>query len=148
MPSYVPDRAQPLFVRAESLSDAEKAAAILLDLGYRDFKRVEPAPGTETATLPLMKAAELAQRLAEPDAPTVLDIRTPEEFAGGVIPGAMRIDEDRGPEAVRGLDPHGHYAIICAGGWRSSQLATWMRNHGFDDVTNVVDGMSAWDDLP
>lgn len=147
-PSYVPDRAQPLAVRAASQSDAEKAAAILLELGYSDFQRIEPGLGEETETLPLMTSAELAKRLGGQNPPLVLDIRTEKEFAKGVIAGALRIDEDQGPEAVRGLDPAGHYAIICAEGWRSSQLATWMRLQGFTDVTNVIDGMEGWDDLP
>jgi rhodanese-related sulfurtransferase len=145
--SYVPDLAQPLAVRAGSLSDAEKAAAILKNLGYKDYKRIEPTPGEETATLPLMTAAELESALDGPDAPIVLDIRTQSEFDDGTIDGATLINEDHGPEAVKDLDPNGHYAIICAGGWRSSQLATWMENHGFTDVTNVIDGMSAWYDL-
>jgi len=145
--SYVPDLAQPLFVRADSQSDAEESAAILRDLGYKDYKRIEPAPGEETETLPVMTAAELQAELAQPGAPVVLDIRTPSEFDDGVIDGAMQIDEDEGPVSVKDLDPNGHYAIICAGGWRSSQLATWMQNHGFTDVTNVIDGMSAWYDL-
>lgn len=146
MGAYVPDRTQPLALRANSQSEAEQAAAILLDLGYQDFARITPAPSEETATLPLMSAAELAKQLKAPLAPIVLDIRTPDEFAEGVIKGAVLIDEDHGPEALKGLDPKGHYAIICAGGWRSSQLATYMRNHGFTDVTNVIDGMSAWQD--
>ena len=146
MRSYVPDQSQPLAIRANSQSEAEQAAAILIDLGYQDFARITPTPEEETATLPLMSAAELAKQLKAPEAPIVLDIRTPDEFAEGVIPGEILIDEDHGPEALGSLDPGGHYAIICAGGWRSSQLATYMRNHGFTNVTNVIDGMSAWQD--
>lgn len=145
-PSYVPDRAQPLAIRAQDQDSAEQAAAILLDLGYEDFKRITPAPGDESATLPLMSAEELAGALKAPGAPILLDIRSAGEFADGVIPGAIQIDQDQGPAALEGLDPAGHYAVICAGGWRSSQLATYMRRHGFEDVTNVIDGMWAWEE--
>lgn len=149
MASYVPDRSTPLAVRAASEADAQVAAAILVDLGYQDFKRIVPEPGDETATLPLMTAAELARvlsRTPEPERPLVLDIRTAEEFEGGVIPGALCIDQDAGPAAVADLDRSRPYAVICAGGWRSSQLATYMRREGFEDVTNVIDGMWAWDE--
>lgn len=149
MDAYVPDRSTPLAVRAASEEDAQVAAAILLELGYQDFKRIVPEPGDETATLPLMTAEELAQTLAatpEATRPIVLDIRTAEEFEGGVIPGAIRIDQDAGPAAVADLDRTRTYAVICAGGWRSSQLATYMRREGFEDVTNVIDGMWAWDE--
>lgn len=144
--SYVPDRGQPLAVRASSTSDAEEAAAILLDLGYEDFVRVVPDTGEETATLPVMSAEDLADELRAAAPPIVLDIRSADEFAEGVIPGSIQIDQDHGPEALAGLDPNAHYAVICAGGWRSSQLATYMRNHGFVNVTNVIDGMWAWED--
>jgi len=149
MAAYVPDRTTPLAVRAASEEDAQIAAAILLDLAYEDFKRIEPQPGDETATLPLMSADDLAQMLTDPtgpEQPIVLDIRTAAEFEDGVIPGAIRIDQDAGPAAIADLDRTRTYAVICAGGWRSSQLATYMRREGFKDVTNVIDGMWAWDE--
>ena len=44
------------------------------------------------------------------------------------------------------LDPAKRYAVICEGGWRSSQLASWMRREGFGEVVNVIDGMAGYRD--
>lgn len=40
------------------------------------------------AALPEVTSTDLAARLATPDAPFVLDVREPAEFAGGRVPGA------------------------------------------------------------
>jgi len=145
--SYVPDLDRPLAIRATDQDEAERAAAVLTELGYRDLARLDPDPAAETATLPLWSAAELADALAGPVPPIVLDIRHPNEFEDGVIAGAILIHEDEGPDEVAELDPARRYAIVCEGGWRSSQLASWMRIRGFDDVINVLDGMAGWREL-
>ena len=145
--SYVPDLDRPLALRATDRAEAERAAAVLTHLGYRDLARVEPTPEQETATLELGMAVDLARELGGPAPPVVLDIRHPRELEGGVIEGAVLIHEDEGPAAVAGLDPDRRYLIVCEGGWRSSQLASWMRIQGFDDVVNVLDGMAGWREL-
>ena len=148
--SYVPDLDQPIAIRATDQDEAERAAAILTELGYRDLARFDPPGGlasVETATLPLMSAVELALELAGEAPPIVLDIRHPSEFEDGVIDGAILIHEDEGPVSIDELDPGRRYAIVCEGGWRSSQLASWMELQGFDDVVNVLDGMAGWRDL-
>jgi hydroxyacylglutathione hydrolase len=148
--SYVPDLDQPLAIRAADQDEAERAAAILTELGYQDLARFDPPEGlaaVETATLPLISAADLARELASGAPPVVLDIRHPSEFEGGVIEGALLIHEDEGPASIEALDRARRYAIVCEGGWRSSQLQSWMATRGFGDVVNVLDGMAGWRDL-
>ena len=145
--SYVPDLDRPIAIRGTDRDEAERAAAVLTELGYTDLKRIGPDPATEIATLPLWDAAELKVALAGEDPPVVLDIRHPSEFESGVIEGALLIHEDEGPAGVAELQPGVRYAIVCEGGWRSSQLASWMRTQGFGDVVNVLDGMAGWHEL-
>jgi hydroxyacylglutathione hydrolase len=148
--SYVPDLDQPLAIRAADQDEAERAAAILTALGYRDLARFDPPEGlaaVETASLPWMSAADLAGELTGPAPPVVLDIRHPSEFEDGVIEGALLIHEDEGPASIQALDRGRRYAVVCEGGWRSSQLQSWMVTQGFGDVVNVLDGMAGWRDL-
>lgn len=141
LPAYVPDRATPLAIQAADLEEWEAASAVLHRLGYGDFVPAGP-PGAER--LELIDAATLRERLAGPDPPVVLDVRTPEEWSGGVVDGAVRVLAGDAPSVVPGLDPGRAYAVICEGGVRSSQLASLLRREGFARVSNVIDGMAAW----
>jgi rhodanese-related sulfurtransferase len=144
---YVPDLARPLALRASSQSKAEQGAAILQELGYQNVTLFEAKPENESDTLELMMAGDLQGVLAAGTAPYLIDIRAQPEFDTGVIDAAVLVDQDAGPAAVAGLDKDARYLIICEGGWRSSQLASWMRLQGFTDVVNVIDGMAGWRDL-
>ncbi len=144
--SYVADLTTPIAVRATDDAEAEEAAATLRELGYYDVTL--PPPGDERVTLPLMSAETLRHRLGSPDPPVVVDVRSQAEWDRGVIEGAILIDHDDGPSVGPRLDPEREYAVICAGGWRSSQLASWMRRQGVENVSNVIDGMSGWKELP
>ena len=145
--SYLPDLERPIALRASSLSEAQEGAAVLQELGYTDVTLFSGEASTESATMELMMAKELEAILKTGGAPMVIDIRQESEFKGGVIGEALLVDQDAGPAAVEGLDKSARYLIICEGGYRSSQLASWMRIQGFQDVVNVIDGMSGWRDL-
>jgi rhodanese-related sulfurtransferase len=140
--TYLPDKTRSIVLCMPPGNDeeADEARGILVGLGYED---VRVAPSEADATLPTMKAAELKARLAEPDPPIVIDVRSPAEWAQGVIAGALQIGHDETPSLIPGLDPARDYAVICAGGVRSSQMASLMRRAGLS-ATNVIDGMSAW----
>ena len=118
---------------------------ILKTRGYTDLVIAEPKD--ESHTLPTMTAAELRDVLRESDPPVVIDVRTESEQSGGIIEGAILLEQDSAPEFAKEFDRTKRYAVICAGGFRSSQLASWMKRNGFKDVTNVIDGMWAWDEL-
>ena len=66
-------------------------------------------------------------------------------FVAAVVVVKKRADLPHwAPELLGELDPGGRYLVICEGGYRSGQLASWLDLHGFEDVTNVIDGMWAW----
>lgn len=69
----------------------------------------------------------------------VLDVRTPEEFAGGHLPGAQLLDFSGGEfaEALPSLDPEAEYVVYCRSGNRSGQAVALMENAGFAHVTNL-----------
>ena len=145
--SYVPDLARPIALRASSLSNAEQGAAILQELGYSDVALFEAGGAPNSGTIELMMADDLAKVIAAGTPPMIIDIREQSEFDDGVIDIAILVDQDEGPAAVEGLDKNARYLVICEGGWRSSQLASWMKIQGFTDVVNVLDGMAGWRDL-
>ena len=88
--------------------------------------------------------ATRAQALMAAEEPiTVLDVRTPEEWAGGVIDGAQLISmqELQGRE---GEIADGPVIVVCAMGGRSAAVAEYLCSRGRTDIYNLDGGMSAW----
>ena len=98
-----------------------------------------PAPG---ATL---GAEEFSAALKRPGT-VVLDVRTPEEFASGHLPGAVNIDVNSADFAsqVSALDPAKTYALYCRSGNRSGVAMSAMQGGGFTDLYHLGGGIGAW----
>jgi phage shock protein E len=69
---------------------------------------------------------------------TIIDVRTPEEFAEGHVEGATNLDLQSGQfeAALAQLPSDGSYFLYCRTGNRSGQAEQLMRDRGFDDVVN------------
>lgn len=70
---------------------------------------------------------------------TVIDVRTPEEFASGHLDGAVNIDLSAADfdDRIAALDPSAAYVVYCRSGSRSAQAAARMADLGFDDVLDA-----------
>jgi len=70
---------------------------------------------------------------------TVIDVRTPAEYAAGHLQGAVNIDVQSADFATKiaALDKSAHYIVYCRTGVRSANAASTMKAAGF---TNVTDG--------
>lgn len=92
-----------------------------------------------------MSATEFEEAADRPGV-VVLDVRTPEEFAEGHLPGAVNLDvSDPGfAEGLDELDRDATYAVYCRTGSRSLAAAQAMREAGFDDVFDLEGGIEAW----
>lgn len=90
--------------------------------------------------------AELAARLAAggPEAPLVIDVRTPGEYAVEHIPGSLHISGGDLPERLDTLPRERPIAVVCASGYRSSIGASLLRRAGFGSVVWVANGVPAW----
>jgi rhodanese-related sulfurtransferase len=73
------------------------------------------------------------------DQVTLIDVRTPEEFAAGHLEGAVNIDaEDPSfADRIAELPTDGAYVVYCRSGRRSALAATAMREAGFTDVSDI-----------
>lgn len=74
--------------------------------------------------------------LADRDDVTVIDVRTPEEFADSHLAGAQLLDLSGGEFEARvgDLDRDATYLLYCRTGNRSSQAAAMMDDLGFTEV--------------
>lgn len=78
---------------------------------------------------------------------TVVDVRTPDEYAEGHIEGSLLIDfyEPDFAEQIAQLDTDGEYLLYCRSGNRSGQTASLMDDLGFDTVFDLDGGVIAYD---
>ena len=76
----------------------------------------------------------------------LLDVRTPDECAEGIIEGATMLDYSAPGfmDGIKKLDKDGPIYIYCASGGRSRQTMTRMKGLGFTKVWDLDGGMSAW----
>jgi len=74
----------------------------------------------------------------------LLDVRNPQETAGGYIPGATLIPLDTLRENLGKLDPEKRTVVYCAGGLRSYIAGQILKGHGFEHVYNLTGGFLAW----
>ncbi|MFB5191225.1 rhodanese-like domain-containing protein [Alicyclobacillus fastidiosus] len=89
-------------------------------------------------------ADELRTILQEGTA-VVIDVRTPEEYAEGHIPGVPLKPMQEVGEWIRELSPDESYVLVCRSGARSQRVAQFLKANGFEDVANYDGGMLAWD---
>ena len=77
----------------------------------------------------------------------VLDVRTPEEFAKGHIPGAVNVDFNAPDfqKKVAELDKSKTYLVHCAAGVRSAKACTVMDKIAFPNIVNLEPGFRAWE---
>lgn len=104
-----------------------------------------PAPDNSTArTIPPTGAFALIEEMEGSPGFVIIDVRRPDEFAGGHIPGAININSAEFSEHLQDLDPDGTYVICCQRGGRSAGVRELMREAGFGEVYEIEGGMSAW----
>jgi rhodanese-related sulfurtransferase len=79
---------------------------------------------------------------------TILDIRTPQEFASGHLEGAVNIDyySDSFTQELNALDKSKIYLMYCRSGGRSSSALQSMKSLGFTEVYEMGGGISTWID--
>ena len=93
--------------------------------------------GREFAQIPQVSVHELK----DAEGVTPLDVRKPDEWEGGHIPGARHAFLGKLHEELSDLDRAAPY---CASGFHASIAASLLKKNGFDNVRNVPGSWKAW----
>ena len=112
--------------------------------------------GNETAA-PAVEEIDLATLPDEVDVETVaairqnpgvylLDVREPDEYAAGHIPGITLIPMGEVASRLAELPRDKEIIVTCRTGNRSSQIADLLREQGFTNVHNMTGGIVAWEE--
>ena len=90
--------------------------------------------------------AEAKKMMKENPELQIIDVRTDEECADGMIDGATQInihDEDF-VKRLEQLNKEKTYMVYCKAGGRSSRAQNLMKDLGFKRVYNLDGGYTAW----
>ncbi len=99
-----------------------------------------------------IEPARVKERLGEPGL-LILDVREPEEFAAGHMPGAINIprgflevraDLEHPKRDARLGDRNQKVICYCAGGVRSAMAAKTLKEMGFENPHSMNGGWTRW----
>ena len=98
-----------------------------------------------TSAVTTLSAPDFAKKISDSSV-TLIDVRTPAEFASGHIAGATNIDFESGnfPNEIKKLDMTKTYAVYCRSGNRSAQATALRAKDGFKSIFNLNGGIINW----
>lgn len=92
-----------------------------------------------------ISASELNLLLEEAnEAPFLLDVREPHEFDYCHIANSHLMPMQSIPNRLDQLSKNTAIITICHHGMRSQQVAQFLVQNGFKDITNLTGGVHAW----
>ena len=98
----------------------------------------------ESARAPGISAAELHAQREAGAAPVVIDVRTPEEYASGHIPGALNVPFDQVAQRIAEIDAPYGVALYCMVGPRARRGESALLAAGYESVFHLEGGLAAW----
>lgn len=142
-----------VLVYCRSGNRSEKAAVKLVDNGFKNVKNV--TDGVDEYDYKLVKVDNITGREAEKMINDdkhdkdliILDVREPKDFNNGYLLNAINIPIENIDKRMDELRNYKSKDIIvyCNTGRKSAEVAEKLVEHGFTDVTNIVDGVSEYD---
>jgi rhodanese-related sulfurtransferase len=97
-------------------------------------------PGQGTSEIDVAGAVAARQR----GTAQIVDVREPDEWREGHIPGAMHLPLAQLSVRSTELDPTRPVITVCRSGRRSLIAGDALQKAGFSDVASLAGGMIAW----
>ncbi len=145
------DYERPILLVVEDETTLDRLVWQLADTGFTNFAGYLAGgmKAWENAGLPLQRLQQTTvQELKDQTEDLqVLDVRAPEEWNSGHIPGARHLyvaDLRTQSDGVEGLDKQKPVAAYCGSGYRASIAASLLQRRGYADVRNVPGSWQAW----
>mgnify|MGYP001822729083 CR=1 FL=1 len=117
--------------------------------GVYSCSRTESKPQTEEFVqdgIASNISPEKFQKLIVSNKGLIIDVRTPEEYQTGSIPGSENIDfkGEKFQADIDSLDRGTPVYLYCRSGRRSGITMTMMQEMGFTEIYNLNGGILAW----
>lgn len=107
------------------------------------------APAAEAADpAALEPSIDVATAYSVRENPNVfmIDVREPDEYAAGHIPGITLIPMGEVAERLSEIPTDKEVIVTCRSGNRSGQIVDFLRSQGFTNVHNMEGGIVAWEE--
>ena len=88
--------------------------------------------------------AFLASLKADAQAPFVLDVRTPDEYAAGYVPGAVNIPYDQLASRIAEVPKDREVVVYCRSGRRSEIAGQVLAGNGYTKLEHLQGDMQGW----
>lgn len=75
----------------------------------------------------------------------IIDVRQPDEFESGHIPGAKLIPLGELSARYGEINPEMETVVVCRSGGRSTKACEFLVGAGYNHVHNLMGGMLGWD---
>jgi rhodanese-related sulfurtransferase len=102
-----------------------------------------PAPAAVAVT-PMSQEALLEHQSSHPDHLFVLDVRTPQEYAEGHVPGAVNVPQEQLASRLAEVPKDKDVVIYCRSGRRSALAADVLAANGYSRLSHLEGDMNAW----
>ncbi len=94
--------------------------------------------------VPTISPAELHAQQQKGTAPMILDVRTPEEYAAGHLPGAVNIPHTELGTRLSEVRSENGVALYCMVGPRARMGEKTLQEAGFTKVFHLQGGLAGW----
>jgi phage shock protein E len=103
------------------------------------------APATAAAiATPMSQEALLQHQSQHPDHLYILDVRTPQEYADGHVPGAVNVPYDQLASRLAEVPKDKDVVLYCKSGRRAGIAAEVLAANGYQRLSHLEGDMSAW----
>ena len=101
----------------------------------------QPAPAKMT---PMTQEQLLEHMRRHPDHVFVLDVRTPQEYAEGHVPGAVNVPHDQVASRLAEVPKDKDVVLYCRSGRRAGLAADVLAANGYTRLSHLEGDMTAW----
>lgn len=145
----VPTR-RPVLLVSESDDDVPDLVRTLLRIGWDEYAghlrggfEAWQNAGRPVATLATIDTDGVRAQL-ENERALVLDVRKPDEWERGSVPGSLQIFLGHLESRIDEVPRDRPLVVMCSVGHRASVAASLLKRAGFDRVSNYLGGFTAW----
>ena len=103
-----------------------------------------PASAAAAAVAPMSQEALLEHQSRHPDHLLVLDVRTPQEYAEGHVPGAVNVPYDQLASRLAEIPKDKDVVLYCKSGRRAGIAADVLAANGYTRLSHLEGDMPAW----
>jgi rhodanese-related sulfurtransferase len=94
--------------------------------------------------VPQLTVEELKELRDRGEAPLLLDVREPHEYAFADLPGSLKVPLGTLPRSLDRIPKDRQLVVYCRSGARSANAVQFLLQMGYDKTRNLTGGVNAW----